>query len=171
VLIDKLTNRSTWSINRCSLFRRPEDSKDPAAGASRVEVTCLRMARSSGSRALLTLFMDHARAARYLHPRYEDEKSDDYILYLLQQLFLRGWLGLRNLSSSLLLISDLFFLFIALYYAKYLYHLFLLFLPKIHSLNRCPSQMTMRSIFNPSSFMTYAYTTVDMPGFVLYISF
>lgn len=95
-----LTNHSARSTNRCSLVRRFEDSKDPAAGASRVDVTCLRSSCSSGSCASLTLFMDRARPARYLRPGYEDEESG--VLSPLRT-STRGWLGLivRKSSSSL----------------------------------------------------------------------
>lgn len=69
-------------------------------------VSNLRSSCSSGSCASLTLFMDRARPARYLHPRYEDEKSDDRdLISAAANLFAPGGSNSEHLSSSSLYFS------------------------------------------------------------------
>lgn len=94
-------NRSARSTNQCSFILTTRGLGESSRCRCQSRVWKSRVfdrLHSSGSCASWTLFMDRARPARYLHPRYEDEKSGDRdLISAVADLSRAGWLGLRKI--------------------------------------------------------------------------
>lgn len=120
-------------------------------------VSNLRLSCSSGSCASLTLFMDRARPARYLHSRYEDEKSGDRdLISAVANLF--GWLGLRKSIFELTI-------FFPVSYKHLSRSSLALFRKKGNSLNRYPQLTIYRWSFLLFDLSQFIWTFVLRFGF------